>query len=52
MAAPSIGPVRQMIRSIDLSLLTPYVMDVMSRGGGGMRAKLAAFARDHGVMIG
>jgi phosphotransferase system enzyme I (PtsP) len=52
MAAPSIGPVRQMIRSIDLSLLTPYVMDVMSRGGAGMRAKLAAFARDHGVMIG
>ena len=41
MAAPSIGPVRQMIRSLDLSLLTPYVMDVMGRGGGGMRAKLA-----------
>ena len=52
MAAPAIGPVQAMIRSIDLSLLTPYVMDVMSRGGGGMRAKLAAFARDHGVMIG
>jgi phosphotransferase system, enzyme I, PtsP len=52
MAAPSIGPVRQMIRSIDLSLLTPYVMDVMSRGGGGMRVKLATFARDHGVTLG
>jgi len=52
MAAQSIGPVRQMIRSIDLSVLIPYVLDLQERGAGGMRQKLAAFARDHGVMIG
>jgi phosphotransferase system enzyme I (PtsP) len=52
MAAPSIGPVRQMIRSVDLSVLTPYVMNLLNKGVRGMRQKLDAFARDHGVMIG
>jgi len=52
MSAQSVGPVRQMIRSIDLSVLAPYVLELLARGTGGMRQKLAAFARDHGVMIG
>jgi phosphotransferase system enzyme I (PtsP) len=52
MAPQAVGPVRQMIRSIDVSRLTTYVNDLLARRASSLRAELRAFARDHGAIVG
>jgi phosphotransferase system enzyme I (PtsP) len=51
MAPPAIGPLRAMIRSLDLGQLEAYVAALGSQRGQDMRSSLRAFARDHGVAL-
>ena len=51
MTPASIGPVRQMVRSLDLGVLRPFIDELRRSPEHSCRARLAAFARDHGVSI-
>lgn len=51
MAPPAIGPVKSMIRSLDLAALTEYVGSLRNLPDHSVRAKLRAFAVDHGVSL-
>jgi phosphotransferase system enzyme I (PtsP) len=51
MAPPAIGPLRAMIRSLDLGKLGAYVSALGPQKGTDMRSSLRAFARDHGVAL-
>jgi phosphotransferase system enzyme I (PtsP) len=51
MAPPAIGPLRAMIRSLDLGELEAYVAALGPQRGQDMRSSLRAFARDHGVAL-
>lgn len=51
MAPPAIGPIRAMIRSLDLGQLEAYVAALGPQRGHDMRSSLRAFARDHGVAL-
>ncbi|WP_374650342.1 phosphoenolpyruvate--protein phosphotransferase [Dongia sp.] len=50
-APPAIGPLRAMIRSLDLVKLQAYVAALGIQKGPDMRSSLRAFARDHGVAL-
>jgi phosphotransferase system enzyme I (PtsP) len=49
MAPASIGPVKAMIRSVDLAALDPLLADLDALPSRSLRGKLRDFARDHGV---
>jgi phosphotransferase system enzyme I (PtsP) len=51
MAPPAIGPVKTMIRSLDLQRLETYLTDIKGSTAGSMRGRLRAFARDHNVAL-
>lgn len=51
MAPASVGPVKAMIRSVDLSVLTPFVLDLCRRTDHSLRPALKAFAIDHGIAM-
>jgi phosphotransferase system enzyme I (PtsP) len=51
MAPPSVGPVKTMLRSLDVSALRPYLDGLFQRGDASLRSKLRMFAKDHGVII-
>ncbi|MEM9684785.1 MAG: phosphoenolpyruvate--protein phosphotransferase, partial [Pseudomonadota bacterium] len=51
MAAPSIGPVKEMVRSLDVPRLTDYLDSLVRSADHSLGPKLTAFARDHGVVI-
>jgi phosphotransferase system, enzyme I, PtsP len=51
MAAPAIGPVKAMVRSVDLPTLAVYVAELARGTDHSLRGKLVAFARDHGVAL-
>jgi phosphotransferase system, enzyme I, PtsP len=51
MAPTSIGPVRAMIRSLDLARLCSYWADLQARPVSDLRSRLLVFARDHGVAL-
>ncbi len=51
MAAPSVGPVKAMIRSLDAAELAAYLRTLEASPAANLRARLAAFARDHGVEL-
>jgi phosphotransferase system enzyme I (PtsP) len=51
MAAPNIGPVKAMIRSLSLDRLADYLAEIRASTDHSLRTKLAAFARDHGVAL-
>ncbi|MEE9140559.1 MAG: phosphoenolpyruvate--protein phosphotransferase [Alphaproteobacteria bacterium] len=51
MAPSSIGPVKSMVRSLDVAPLREYLGTLYGSPGRSMRAKLKSFARDHGVAI-
>jgi phosphotransferase system enzyme I (PtsP) len=51
MAPPAIGPMRAMIRSLDLGQLKDYVAALGAQRGQDMRSSLRAFARDHDVAL-
>ncbi|MGH6662129.1 MAG: phosphoenolpyruvate--protein phosphotransferase, partial [Rhodospirillales bacterium] len=51
MATPSIGPVKEMILSLDAGRLGQYLSTLIDPAEHSMREKLKDFARDHGVVI-
>jgi phosphotransferase system enzyme I (PtsP) len=51
MAPTSIGPVRAMIRSLDLGRLRSYWAELQVRPVSDLRSRLLVFARDHGVAL-
>ena len=51
MAPACVGPVKAMIRSLDLSVLSPFVLDLCGRPDHSMRPALKAFAIDHGIAM-
>ncbi len=52
MSASSVGPVKEMIRSLPLSLLWDYMESQIDSSNHSLRSKLRSFALDHGVVIG
>lgn len=51
MGAPSIGPVKAMVRSLDTRLLADYMETLARRSDRGIRHKLRSFALDHDIAI-
>jgi len=51
MAPPAVGPVKTMIRSLDLARLQTYLTGVRGTAAGSLRGRLRAFARDHNVAL-
>jgi phosphotransferase system enzyme I (PtsP) len=52
MTATAIGPVKTMLRSLDVAALKDYVDEIGDRPDHTLRPKLEAYARDHGVALG
>ena len=50
-APASVGPVKMMIRSLNLAEIEAYVTGLLSRSDHSLRELLTAFARDHGIKI-
>lgn len=50
-APPALGPVKAMIRSADLQLLSPYVSALARHPQVSVRDHLRAYAQDHQVMV-
>ncbi len=51
MAAPAIGPVKAMVRSLDVGVLRPYLFGLLEAPDHSLRDKLRGFALDHGVAL-
>jgi len=51
MAAASVGPVKQMVRSLDLHPLQDLLANIEDRADHSLRGRLRDFAHDHGVAI-
>ncbi|KAA1053627.1 phosphoenolpyruvate--protein phosphotransferase [Azospirillum argentinense] len=51
MSPPSVGPVKTMLRSLDVAVLRQYMNGLYLRGDHSLRDKLRSFAKDHGVII-
>jgi phosphotransferase system enzyme I (PtsP) len=47
----AIGPVKMMVRSLKLAALEAFMAPLLAAPDHSLRGKLAAFARDHGVII-
>ena len=48
---PAVGPIKMMVRSMDVAALTLYMDDLCKAPQGSLRVKLRAFAQDHGIII-
>ncbi len=51
MAAPAIGPVKTMIRSLDAAAVAAYLDEIASRPDHSLRPRLDAYARDHNIAL-
>ncbi len=51
MSPSAILPVKAMIRSLDLSMLNPYLVKQLDQPDHSLREKLRCFARDHDVIL-
>jgi phosphotransferase system enzyme I (PtsP) len=51
MAAPSIGPIKAMVRSLEFARLAEYLAELRNCTDHSLRSKLLAFARDHAVAL-
>jgi phosphotransferase system enzyme I (PtsP) len=51
MQPANIGPVKQMIRSLDTREISQFVDRLCGRGDHSLRTRLAAFAAERGVVI-
>jgi phosphotransferase system enzyme I (PtsP) len=51
MSPPAVGPVKTMVRSLDLGRLQTYLTGIRGAAAGSLRGKLRAFARDHNVAL-
>ena len=50
-SASSIGPLKAMIRSVTISELRPYLAYLTTLSEPSIRQWLAAYARDHGIIV-
>ncbi len=50
-APAAIGPVKMMIRSLDFSMIQPFVGELLSRSDSDIRGQLKSFAKDHNIRI-
>jgi phosphotransferase system enzyme I (PtsP) len=50
MASTSIGPVKTMIRSLDVAAVAQYLDEIGGRADHSLRPKLEAYARDHDIV--
>jgi phosphotransferase system enzyme I (PtsP) len=51
MPPPAVGPVKDMVRSLDLAALGAFLGTHLDRAGPSPRQSLGEFAREHGVAI-
>lgn len=51
MSPPAIGPVKEMVRSLDVGALESYLASLSQASEHSLREKLRAFAADHGVKV-
>lgn len=51
MAPPALGPVKMMIRSLNLAQFRPYLLSLLDLPNHSLRSRLAAFAQDHGIVL-
>ena len=51
MSAPSIGPVKAMVRSLDVGALQSYLGGLKDSADHSLRDQLKGFAADHGVLV-
>jgi phosphotransferase system, enzyme I, PtsP len=51
MAGTAIGPIKAMIRSLDVARTAAYVAEIGSRSDHSLRSKLEAYAQDHAVAL-
>ena len=51
MSAAAIGPVKAMVRSLDIGTLEDFVGRMLGSGEPSLRNRLAGYARDHDVVI-
>jgi phosphotransferase system, enzyme I, PtsP len=51
MAAPAIGPVKMMIRSLDTVAVAAFLEEIAGRPDHSLRPRLEAYARDHNVAL-
>jgi phosphotransferase system enzyme I (PtsP) len=51
MGGAAIGPVKTMIRSLDVAAVADYVRQIEARPDHSLRSKLEAFARDHAIAV-
>ncbi|HLF58616.1 MAG TPA: phosphoenolpyruvate--protein phosphotransferase [Alphaproteobacteria bacterium] len=51
MAPASVGPVKSMVRSLEVASLEPFLAALCRRADRSLRAALKAFAQDHGTAI-
>ncbi|WP_417623969.1 phosphoenolpyruvate--protein phosphotransferase [Paremcibacter congregatus] len=50
-APASVGPIKMMIRSVNLADVESYMMGLLSRSDHSLRGLLTTFAKDHGIKI-
>jgi phosphotransferase system enzyme I (PtsP) len=51
LAAPGMGPVKEMILSANLDEAKPFVLSLLDLPDASVRGRLRAFARDHGIQL-
>ncbi len=51
MAPPAVGPIKAMVRSLDLAALEAFLGEARGGAGGRLRERLRGFAQDRGVVI-
>ena len=51
MAAPNVGPVKAMVRSLEAGLVAEYLEELRESCDHSLRSKLLGFARDHGITL-
>ncbi|MEI6985831.1 MAG: phosphoenolpyruvate--protein phosphotransferase [Rhodospirillaceae bacterium] len=51
MSPPSVGPVKTMLRSLDVARLREYMVSLARCSDHSLRDRLRAFARDHAIII-
>ncbi len=51
MAPAAVGPVKEMVRSMNAASVEGYVLSIMGSSSKSLRSRLKAFAIDHGVKL-
>mgnify|MGYP003347766411 CR=1 FL=1 len=51
MSPPAIGPVKVMLRSLDVGLTSGFIRSLLSSHDHSLRSRMEAFAKDHGILI-